>query len=231
MHADGLSVVLPLFNGGRFVTDAIFSVINQTELPTHCELIVVDDGSSDNGVTRCDVIAQSHPQIQVVRQPHNQGVAAARNLGAKLAKYKYLAFIDQDDIWVSNKTSLQLKQLAQCPASSYVLGHQEFFIESGVEPPKWFKQEWGVMPQKGFVFGAMLIRTQEFFNIGELNETLILGGDDVDWFARARHKGSLEIVLPEVVLKRRVHDHNASARTASNNELLHVIRQKLMRES
>ncbi len=231
MHADGLSVVLPLFNGGRFVTDAIFSIIKQTELPTHWELIVVDDGSSDDGASRCDVIAQSYPQIQVVRQPHNQGVAAARNLGAKLAKYKYLAFIDQDDIWVSNKISLQLKQLAEHPVSSYVLGHQEFFIESGVVPPKWFNQEWGVSPQKGFVFGAMLIRTQEFFNIGGLNETLTLGGDDVDWFARARHTGSFELVLPEVVIKRRVHDQNASARIESKHELLYLIRQKLARES
>lgn len=231
MHADGLSVVLPLFNGGRFVTDAIYSVINQTELPTHWELIVVDDGSRDDGATQCDVIAQSHPQIKVVRQSSNQGVAAARNLGAKLAKHKYLAFIDQDDIWVTSKTSLQLKRLAECPASSYVLGHQAFFIESGVEPPKWFKQEWGASPQKGFVLGAMLIRTHEFFNVGELNESLILGVDDVDWFARARYAGYFEEVLPEVVLKRRVHDQNASARSAYKQELLHVIRQKLARES
>jgi glycosyltransferase involved in cell wall biosynthesis len=230
MNTNGLSVVLPLFNGSRYVTEAILSIVNQTELPINWELIVVDDKSSDDGPARCDVIAQSHPQIQVVRQTHNQGVAAARNLGAKLAKYQYLAFIDQDDIWVSNKLSIQLKALAKHPISSYVLGHQEFFIEPGVEIPKWFKEEWRASPQKGFVLGAMLIRTQEFFNIGELNENLILGCDDVDWFARARHRGSIEIVLPEVVLKRRVHDHNASARIAYKHELLHVIRKKLARE-
>jgi glycosyltransferase involved in cell wall biosynthesis len=231
VHTDGLSVVLPLFNGGRYVTDAIFSIINQTELPMNWELIVVDDGSSDDGPARCDVIAQFHPQIRVVRQTHNQGVAAARNFGAKLAKYKYLAFIDQDDIWASNKLSMQFKQLANCPVSSYVLGHQEFFFEPGLDIPKWFKREWGDSPQKGFVLGAMLIRVQEFFNIGLLDETLMLGGDDVDWFARARHKDFFELVLPEVVLKRRVHENNASARTASKHELLYVIRQKLARES
>lgn len=231
MYADGLSVVLPLFNGDRFVSAAIHSVINQTHLPTNWELIVVDDGSSDDGPICCDEIAKFYPQINVVRQTKNFGVAASRNYGAELAKYKYLAFIDQDDLWMPNKLKIQLDLLSQTESEIYILGHQEFFIEPGFESPKWFKSDWAEKPQKGFVLGSMLIRTATFLDIGKLDETLMLGGDDVDWFARARHRGCIEIMLSEIVLRRRVHDKNASARVTSKHELLHLIRKKIARES
>lgn len=231
MYADGLSVVLPLFNGARFVSAAIYSVINQTDLPMNWELIIVDDGSSDYGPRCCDEIAKFYSQIHVVRQTKNFGVAASRNIGAERAKYKYLAFIDQDDVWMPNKLKIQLNLLAHTESEIYALGHQEFFIEPEFESPKWFKSEWADAPQKGFVFGSMLTHTATFFDVGKLDETLRLGGDDVDWFARARQRGCVEIMLPEVLLRRRVHDKNASARVESKYELLHIIRQKIERES
>jgi glycosyltransferase involved in cell wall biosynthesis len=227
MTAPSLSVVLPLYNGERFVEKAIKSVLAQAHLPADCELIVVDDGSTDGGAEHCRKLANQHPAIRLVNHRGNRGVAAARNLGVQLARGEYLAFIDQDDEWTSEKW-LRQYQVLQMSSVDYVLGHQFFSLQDPSHPPRWFRPEWANAPQKGYVFGALLIRRAVFLRVGFLDESFKHGGDDVDWFVRARAMLRDESMLTEVVLRRYVHDRNASSRTEqSSPELLAVIRKKL----
>lgn len=226
----GLSVVLPLYNGAAFVEGAILSVIGQTGLPDAWELIVVDDGSVDQGVARCRKLAEQHPQIIIERFAENRGVAAARNAGVRLARHEYLGFIDQDDRWLPNKWALQSKGLAELEGS-YVFGHQRFELLDPDRPPHWFRSDWAHAPQPGYVLGAMLIRRPDFLSVGGLNETFRYGYDDVDWFIRARAHGLVETMFEDTVLHRLVHDANASSRTGQSTlELLRVIREKLVRQ-
>jgi glycosyltransferase involved in cell wall biosynthesis len=89
-----VSVVIPLYNKGKYIERALTSVLAQTH--PALEIIVVDDGSTDDGPER--VLNFNNPKITLIRQ-ENKGPGAARNAGLAIAKEKYIAFLDADDEW------------------------------------------------------------------------------------------------------------------------------------
>jgi glycosyltransferase involved in cell wall biosynthesis len=114
-----VSVVIPTYNAGALVVQAIQSVLAQTRPPA--EVIVVDDGSTDDTV---DKLATFGDRVRYVRQA-NQGVSAARNLGVRLAGQEYVAFLDADDVWHPFKLKLQMELLVRRPDLQMV-GAQQF---------------------------------------------------------------------------------------------------------
>ena len=223
-----LSIVVPVYNGSSFIAHAIESIYGQQELPKDFEILLIDDGSQDDSYDICLELAQAHPEICVLRNPVNRGIAASRNLGVMNASGQFLAMLDQDDAWRPDKLVKQYKALIDNPDADLVLGMQEFHLSGTDQFPPWFKPEWADAPQAGYVFGCILIRKSIFLNVGLLDETLRYGSDDVDWFGRAKSMGLNEIVIADVVLDRRIHLSNTSSQTKSfNAELLKVIRRKI----
>jgi len=108
-----ISVVIPLYNKAPFVQKAIDSVLAQTI--TDWELVVVDDGSSDDGPAL--VSAYADHRIKLIKQD-NAGVGAARNKGAELAKYEMLAFLDADDYWSSTHLENLQQLFVEFPTAS-----------------------------------------------------------------------------------------------------------------
>jgi glycosyltransferase involved in cell wall biosynthesis len=98
-----VSVVIPVYNGARYLATAIDSALAQTYTPL--EVVVVNDGSTDSSH---EVIASYGGRVRSVSQP-NQGVAAARNAGIALADGEFIAFLDQDDCWLPGKVAAQVK--------------------------------------------------------------------------------------------------------------------------
>jgi len=97
---ESVSVVVPAFNAEAFVGEALQSVIAQTHKPL--EVIVVDDGSTDNTASIVQAISSDAPfPVTLVRQS-NKGLPAARNAGIRRAKGKWIAFLDADDVWKPN---------------------------------------------------------------------------------------------------------------------------------
>lgn len=107
--APTVSVIIPAWNSGRWVREAVQSALDQTAPPT--EIIVVDDGSTDDTIEQ---LAPLKDRIRLVRQA-NQGVAAARNAGVARAAGDVIAFLDADDVWAPRKLELQLAALAEHP--------------------------------------------------------------------------------------------------------------------
>ena len=105
-----VSVIIPAFDAGGVIKDAVQSVISQTW--TDWELLIVDDGTS-NGSDQMDVLLQwaADPRIHVLVTSGRQGAGPARNLGMKAAKGRYIAFLDADDIWHPKKLALQLAMM------------------------------------------------------------------------------------------------------------------------
>ena len=101
-----ISVVMPNYNGHRFVERSIDSVLSQTY--QNFELIVVDDCSKDDSLSLIQHKAQSDSRIRVIALEHNAGVANARNVGIKEAKGEYIALLDNDDLWTEDKLERQL---------------------------------------------------------------------------------------------------------------------------
>lgn len=106
-----VSIIIPTYNRADVLTASIQSVLQQTY--TDFELLIVDDGSTDNTDTIVESIHDD--RIRYLKMPENKGVAAARNEGIRQAKYNYIAFQDSDDYWKPDKLEKQMTFLAQKP--------------------------------------------------------------------------------------------------------------------
>ncbi|MDR0307887.1 MAG: glycosyltransferase [Chitinispirillales bacterium] len=102
-----ISIITPCYNSEKYIAEAIESVLAQTY--KNWEMIIIDDYSSDNSLDIVNTYAQKDGRIKVVRQERNSGAAAARNRGIDISKGEYLAFLDSDDLWLSEKLEKQLR--------------------------------------------------------------------------------------------------------------------------
>jgi glycosyltransferase involved in cell wall biosynthesis len=105
-----VSVIIPVFNGERFLANTLSSVQNQTY--NNIQIIIVNDGSSDATVEIAAQYALSDPRFQVVSQL-NEGVASARNFGLRHSSGEYVAFLDADDLWNPTKIERQMERLLE----------------------------------------------------------------------------------------------------------------------
>jgi len=103
-----ISVVIPTYNSGPFIARAIDSVLNQTLAP--CEIIVVDDGSTDNTAQ----VVKKYDNVKYIHQ-QNAGASVARNTGIEAATGNWIAFLDADDEWMANNLELQTELLKRNP--------------------------------------------------------------------------------------------------------------------
>jgi glycosyltransferase involved in cell wall biosynthesis len=104
-----ISLIIPTFNRQATLKRALDSVLQQSLLPD--EIIVIDDGSTDASAA---MINTEFPQVQYIYQ-ENQGVSAARNKGIRQAKGEWIALLDSDDTWFTEKLERQIKALQQAP--------------------------------------------------------------------------------------------------------------------
>lgn len=104
-----ISVVIPTYGRPRFLREAIDSVFRQSVQDFEC--IVVDDASHEQPSF------SSHPKVRFIRRDENRGPAAARNTGIQVARGRYLAFLDDDDVYFENRLHLALQGLEKAPIS------------------------------------------------------------------------------------------------------------------
>lgn len=190
-----VSVIIPVYNGEKYLAAAIENVHKQDYHPL--EIIVVDDGSTDG---TAEVAAQFKDSIRYIYQS-NSGPAAARNRGIKIAKGDVIAFLDSDDLWSDDKLKLQVSYLADNPAVEIVQG-----LIQQIELSK--SKDEAVSPNYQFInLGSAVYRKAVFEKIGLFDETLRYG-EDVDFFLRAWENNILKVVLERVTLFYRKHNDN-----------------------
>lgn len=119
-----ISAIIPTYNRVQVLPRAIQSVLVQT-LPAH-EIIIVDDGSTDN---TAETVAEQFPQCRYIEQS-NQGVSAARNRGIEVATGEWLAFLDSDDEWLPGKLEAQ-RDLLQQHSDIKICHTEEIWIRNG----------------------------------------------------------------------------------------------------
>ena len=99
---NNFSVIIPTYNSAKYIKNTLFSVVNQTY--HYYEIIVIDDGSKDNTVEIIYEFFKNLNNISFkVLEQKNSGAGSARNNGINNAKYDWIAFLDSDDLWNSNK--------------------------------------------------------------------------------------------------------------------------------
>lgn len=96
-----VSVVIPVYNAGRFIEKAVDSALMQPEV---AEIVLVEDCSPDNSLEMCKILEQKHEKVRLLQHKNgqNRGAAASRTLGAKNAKYNFIGFLDADDFYLEN---------------------------------------------------------------------------------------------------------------------------------
>lgn len=226
-----VSVIIPAYNGDRYIGEAIESILSQTY--NDYEIIVVDDGSTDN--TR-QVIQQYGNKIQYFSQT-NQGVAASRNLGLTKAQGEYIAFLDQDDIFLPHKLASQVTLLEQNPSlgianSGWQIVNQQGETKAAVKP-------WVEIPElklanliiwKPVFLGAMLFRRSWLERTEGFNTTLEQT-PDVDLVLRLVAVGCAAGWVQQTTVKYRQHEANASRNTLLQAQELDQILERFFTQS
>jgi glycosyltransferase involved in cell wall biosynthesis len=213
-----VSVIIPVYNGERFLLEALDSVLRQNYQPL--ELLVVDDGSSDQSAA----LAATLPDVRVLRKEHS-GLAATLNYGLAHANGELFAFLDADDRWLPGKLLRQVTELldrSECDAVFAYVRQFAFMVESGTG------REVFSPAQPAIHKSAMLIRRSSFLRAGSFSEESDRH-DFLDWYARAALLGLQSYVIPEVLVERRIHDRNTGIQNTEikYQRFLHTLRAAL----
>jgi glycosyltransferase involved in cell wall biosynthesis len=222
IESELISVIIPVFNGERYIAEAIESVLAQE--CDHIEIIAVNDGSTDG----TEEVIRSYDGVRYLYQPR-QGASSARNSGVECSSGDSLAFLDSDDLWTKNKLEIQTALFRANPSLDMVFGHVEQFFSPELEESlrDTIQLATGSMP--GYFPSAMLVRREAFLRAGFFDARYRIG-EFIDWFMRAQDQGLNSHLAPEVVVKRRIHDANTGIRERdSRKDYLRVLKASLDR--
>jgi glycosyltransferase involved in cell wall biosynthesis len=219
-----VSVMIGVYNAAPYLAEAIDSVFAQTYRPL--ELIVVDDGSDDGSGD----VARGYGDRLIYAYQENAGNGAARNHAVRLASGELFAFLDADDRFVPDKLDRQWAVLRADPGLDMVFGHvSEFVSPELTEEERASIRAPAPAPAPWTAPNLMLIRRDSFLRVGPFSETVKVGVT-VDWYARATENGLRSVMLPEVLLERRLHLANNGLREReSRAQYLHVLKAALDR--
>ena len=217
-----VSIILAVKNGERFIAEAINSLLAQTYRTYE---IIVIDGQSDD---RTAEIVQSFSEIRYFRQA-DFGLANGRNFGIKIAQGQLIAFLDHDDLWLSYKLQKQVQHLIQHPELRYVISQVQFFSESNFRPRPGFRAHSFESSQAAYTPSALLAHKDVFKQIGNFDPAFKVACD-IDWFTRAQDHKIPMTILPDILLRKRIHQVNLSSNVEVNRrELMRVVKQSLDR--
>jgi glycosyltransferase involved in cell wall biosynthesis len=170
-----VSVIIPAFNRERVIGKAIQSALAQTF--QDFEIIVVDDGSRDETTKKAMTLACSEPRLRIFRSETNQGAQAARNVGARAARGKWLSFLDSDHEWLPRSLEVRLRLAA---VENVEVVHSDCYILRRNMPKELFNVPAlrgavysELLGRPGPMFQAMLMSANSFRQIGGLDETIV----------------------------------------------------------
>ena len=199
-----VSVILPTYNRGWILKEAIDSVLAQDF--RDFELIVVDDGSTDN--TR-QILDSYHQDLMVVRQP-NRGVSAARNRGIAAAGGGLIAFLDSDDLWLPRKLSNQVVFFNSNP-EAVINQTEEIWIRNGVRvnPKTRHHKPSGMIFEPSLALclvspSAVMIKRSLFDEVGLFDEDLP-ACEDYDLWLRISWRYPVHLIETPLIIKRGGH--------------------------
>lgn len=203
-HLPLVSVIIPTYNRGRILCEAVDSVLEQDY--SNVELIVVDDGSTDHTAA---ILAGYQEKIVVIRQP-NRGVSAARNAGIAAARGRLISFLDSDDFWLPQKLSCQVDFFISHPGAQ-ICQTEETWVRNGVRvnPGKRHQKPSGMIFEQSLALclvspSAVMLKKSLLEKVGLFDESLP-ACEDYDLWLRISSRYPVYLVDRPLIVKRGGH--------------------------
>ncbi len=178
---------------------------------------MVDDGSTD----ATTAVAEGHGGVVLVRRPH-AGAAAARNAGVARATGDLYAFLDADDVWLPGKLAAQVAALEADAGAAGALCLTEEFHSDELGPAARATRPLRPGRHEVRLLSALVVRAAAFARVGPFPEDVPEGGELLDWHLRAADAGLRFVTVPEVLVRRRLHDANTGVRTGAGERANYV---------
>lgn len=211
-----ISVVMPVYNGERFLNEAIESILNQSY--KNFEFLIIDDCSIDNSY---DIIkSYSDQRISLIKNKNNIGQSATMNKGIELSKGKYIARLDQDDIAYENRLKIQIEFIQETNCS--IVGSWSEAIDEGGKVNGFFQHPIesntilnATCISVPFLHSSVLMNKKDILLVGGYSENFIIAMD-WDLWIKILKKGLIIKNIPKVLISFRNH----STQTSINKKML-----------
>jgi len=200
-----VSVVVPCYNAAPFLRETLDSALSQSQAPQ--EVIVVDDGSTDESAT----IAESYgPPVRVIRQ-ENQGESVARNRGIEAAKGDWIAFLDADDLWAPTKLERQMEaaepHVVCVHTNWYTFGtHRHVYDFSQIPAERRYSMEQYLLGKVAINPSSLMVPT----SLPTRFPTWTRYAEDTFYFLEVAKRGRI-VLVPEFLTAKRLHPGSQSA--------------------
>lgn len=211
-----ISVVMPLYNGEGHVERALDSIVAQTHEPL--EVLLVDDGSSDDGLARA-LLAAPSLRIRVIPRL-NTGQSGARNRGIRAARGEFIAFLDQDDVWRRDHLAVLHDVIAGDPDVAWAFSDFDVVDGAGSTLQRHYVGAAGMTPRSTLedvlasdlmaLPSASVLRRRALLDVNGFDRRLI-GYEDDDLYVRLFRAGWLARTIPDSTVRYRAHSEGASA--------------------
>jgi glycosyltransferase involved in cell wall biosynthesis len=219
-----VSIVMPVYNGARFIAEALASV--QREPGIEAEMIVVDDGSTDETTCVVSSISERDQRIRLLKCEH-RGVSPTRNVGVRAATGEYVTFLDADDICPPGRIARQAKKLAGRPDAAAVIGETLLFEElaENFQPVPGTRH----LQILTVTLHSALFRRDVFDRLGLFDETLA-HSEDFDFFLRLAESEAPLVIESEIASLYRRHPGSMTTNTsAAKAGMLAALQRSLAR--
>jgi teichuronic acid biosynthesis glycosyltransferase TuaG len=213
-----VSIIMPAYNSVKYIEESINSVLRQSY--TDWELIVVNDGSTDNTEEIVQKFIEIDNRIKLFNK-QNGGIASSRNFGHKQASGSFIAYLDHDDLWMPEKLALQMKEFGQRPEVDVILTNGIVFYSVADQKETEYNTLIGLYSYKSLYLKqivanyipilSVIVRRSVIESIGEWDEGKIYEGcDDYDyWFRMARARATFYSLKDQLFMYRK-HSNNYS---------------------
>ena len=219
-----ISILIPTYNNGKYISQAIESVYAQNY--DNMEIIVVDDGSADN----TKEIVEQYKDIKYFYTEH-KGIPFVRNLALEKSKGEYIAFLDSDDYWLSEKLNIQIQYFKEHPDCEIVFTkYKNFFEEEKIKIDKRAIREKELEAVEYKILPTALIKKTLFEKYGVFDENFQTG-EDTELIYRMGKKGvSFDCCIDKVLYMRRLHGNNITltVRPKYSKYIMNILRKEVL---
>lgn len=223
-----VSILMPVYNTAPYLREAMDSLLSQTF--ADFELIVLDDCSPDNAKE----ILDTYDDLRIVRYKgeKNVGLSTVLNVGIGMARGKYIARMDSDDISMPNRLQVQVDYLEQHPEIDLVSVGMQLF---GSKEDIWIREQNPEKVKINALFHSPVLHASSVWKKASFEKNGLrfiqdmVPAEDYDLWTRAMLKGLKLVNLPDVLYKYRIHDSQATLQTEKSAEKSRIVQQNYLR--